>query len=109
MMFLYTGRKQKEAVKEDAANAIKPKASRGKKTETERDAADEKPNKRQKKKYGIYSNSLLPFYRSLKTAQTSTGKRSLSSVSNPILTRIRSSHILVVRLLVTLQGKRSKS
>lgn len=63
MMLLYSGAKRKEAVKEDAANAIPPKAGRGKKTETERDIADEKPNKRQKKKDGIiYNNSLLLLY-----------------------------------------------
>ena len=62
-MLLYSGGKRKEAVKEEAANAIPPKAGRGKKTETERDATDEKPNKRQKKKDGIvYKNSLLVLY-----------------------------------------------
>lgn len=51
MMFLSTGGKRKEV------DAVQPKAGRGKKTDIERDVSDEKPNKRQKKKDGIYKNS----------------------------------------------------
>lgn len=51
------GGKQKEAVKVETAGGSQPKAGRGKKTEIEHDATDEKPSKRQRKKDGNHKNS----------------------------------------------------
>lgn len=63
---MYTGGKRKDAVKAEATSASQPKAGRGKKTEIEHDATDEKPSKRPRKKAGrtlakLYSHVIEVF------------------------------------------------